>query len=135
MRRLWKPSVRPGGSGTVGSISGESLGYFYWDANQMRERVAAAQTRRQRVDQAVALQVGHAGPGGTVDVSVDRDDGRLQHVVVRFDEGLPGHVYRGYAGDFKGYANDVRIAQNALAVTGACLMTRRELFEEDPDAP
>jgi GT2 family glycosyltransferase len=58
------------------------------------------------------------------------EDGRLQHVVVRFDEGLPGHVYRGYAGDFKGYANDVRIAQNALAVTGACLMTKRELFEE-----
>jgi len=58
------------------------------------------------------------------------EDGRLQHVVVRFEEGLPGHVYRRYAGDFKGYANDVRIAQNALAVTGACLMTRRELFEE-----
>lgn len=58
------------------------------------------------------------------------EDGRLQHVVVRFEEGLPGHVYRRYAGDFKGYANDVRIAQNSLAVTGACLMTRRELFEE-----
>lgn len=58
------------------------------------------------------------------------EDGRLQHVVVRFDQGLPGHLYRGYAGDFKGYANDVRIAQNALAVTGACLMTRREVFEE-----
>ena len=58
------------------------------------------------------------------------EDGRLQHVVVRFDGGLPGHLYRGYAGDFKGYANDVRVAQNCLAVTGACLMTRRELFEE-----
>lgn len=58
------------------------------------------------------------------------EDGRLQHVVVRFQNGLPGHLYRGYAGDFKGYANNVRVAQNALAVTGACLMTRRELFEE-----
>lgn len=58
------------------------------------------------------------------------EDGRLQHVVVRFQNGLPGHLYRGYAGDFKGYGNNVRIAQNALAVTGACLMTRRELFEE-----
>ncbi|MDQ3724835.1 MAG: glycosyltransferase [Actinomycetota bacterium] len=58
------------------------------------------------------------------------EDGRLQHVVVRFDGGLPGHLYRGYAGDFKGYANDVLIAQNSLAVTGACLMTRREIFEE-----
>jgi len=58
------------------------------------------------------------------------EDGRLQHVVVRFQSGLPGHLYRGYAGDFKGYGNNVCVAQNALAVTGACLMTRRELFEE-----
>jgi hypothetical protein len=34
----------------VGSISGESLGYFYWDAAKMRERTAAAQTRRQLVE-------------------------------------------------------------------------------------
>jgi GT2 family glycosyltransferase len=58
------------------------------------------------------------------------EDGRLQHVVVRFDHGLPGHLYRGFPGDYKGYGNDVRIAQNSLAVTGACLMTRRELFEQ-----
>ena len=57
------------------------------------------------------------------------EDGRLQHVVVRFDHGLPGHLYRGFAGDFPGYANDVRVVQNALAVTGACLMTERVLFE------
>ena len=58
------------------------------------------------------------------------EDGRLQHVVVRFENGLPGHLYRGYAGAFRGYGNNVRVAQNALAVTGACLMTRRELFAE-----
>jgi GT2 family glycosyltransferase len=58
------------------------------------------------------------------------EDGRLQHVVVRFEDGLPGHLYRGFAGDFRGYANDVRVAQNSLAVTGACLMTRRELFDQ-----
>ena len=58
------------------------------------------------------------------------EDGRLQHVGVRFEEGLPGHPYHGFAGDFRGYGNSVRVAQNCLAVTGACLMTRRELFEE-----
>ena len=57
-------------------------------------------------------------------------DGRLQHTVVRFEKGLPGHLYYGFASDFPGYGNDVLIAQNALAVTGACLMTRRELFDE-----
>ena len=58
------------------------------------------------------------------------EDGRLQHVGVRFENGLPGHPYHGFAGDFAGYSNGVRIAQNCLAVTGACLMTRRALFEE-----
>jgi GT2 family glycosyltransferase len=57
------------------------------------------------------------------------EDGRLQHVVVRFDKGLPGHLYHGFPGDYPGYAADVLVAQNCLAVTGACLMTRRELFD------
>jgi len=56
-------------------------------------------------------------------------DGRLQHVGVRFENGLPGHHYWGFRGDFRGYANIVRTAQNCLAVTAACLMTRRDLFE------
>lgn len=58
------------------------------------------------------------------------EDGRIQHAGVGFEGGLPGHPYRGFAGDAPGYANAVRIARNLLAVTGACLMTRRELFEE-----
>lgn len=56
-------------------------------------------------------------------------DGRLQHVVVRFEGGLPGHPYRGFDGAYKGYGNEVLVAQNCLAVTGACMMTRRELFD------
>jgi GT2 family glycosyltransferase len=58
------------------------------------------------------------------------EDGRLQHAGVRFEGGLPGHIYRGFSGDYRGYSNSVVVAQNCLAVTGACLMTRRELFEE-----
>jgi GT2 family glycosyltransferase len=57
-------------------------------------------------------------------------DARLQHVGIDFDHGLPGHTYRGFAGDFNGYANAVRIARNCLGVTGACLMTKREIFEQ-----
>lgn len=57
-------------------------------------------------------------------------DGRLQHVGVKFENGLPGHHYWGFRGDFRGYANIVRTAQNCLAVTAACLMTRRDLFEQ-----
>jgi O-antigen biosynthesis protein len=58
------------------------------------------------------------------------EDGRLQHAGVGFEHGLPGHLYRGFSKEFRGYANAVLVAQNRLAVTGACLMTRRELFEE-----
>jgi len=34
----------------VGSISGESLGYFYWNPDVMRQRTAAARTRRELAD-------------------------------------------------------------------------------------
>lgn len=57
-------------------------------------------------------------------------DGRLQHVGVGFDGGLPGHPYRGFHEDYRGYANAVVIARNCLAVTAACLMTPTAVFEE-----
>ena len=57
-------------------------------------------------------------------------DGRIQHIGVDFERGLPGHTYRTFSGDFRGYMNAVLIARNCLSVTGACLMTRRELFNE-----
>jgi GT2 family glycosyltransferase len=57
-------------------------------------------------------------------------DTRLQHVGVDFEGGLPHHTYRGFTGRFNGYANAVLIARNCLAVTGACLMTRADVFEE-----
>jgi O-antigen biosynthesis protein len=67
---------------------------------------------------------------GAVGCRLIWEDGRLQHVGVEFEGGLPGHPYRGFAGDFRGYSNNVRIARDLLAVTGACLMTRREVFDE-----
>lgn len=57
------------------------------------------------------------------------EDGRIQHGGVGFEGGLPGHPYYGWRGDAPGYANALKVARNLLAVTGACLMTRRELFE------
>jgi O-antigen biosynthesis protein len=58
------------------------------------------------------------------------EDGRIQHAGVGFEGGLPGHPYYGYHRGVPGYANAVRIARDLLAVTGACLMTRRDVFEE-----
>jgi GT2 family glycosyltransferase len=66
---------------------------------------------------------------GAVGARLLFEDGRLQHAGVIFQRGLPGHVYRGFPGSFRGYSNNVVVAQNFLGVTGACMMTRRELFE------
>jgi O-antigen biosynthesis protein len=48
---------------------------------------------------------------------------------VQFEGGLPGHPFRGFTRGFKGYANNTHLAQNLLAVTGACLMTSAAAFE------
>jgi GT2 family glycosyltransferase len=58
------------------------------------------------------------------------EDGRIQHAGIRINDGLPGHPYYGFWREHRGYANAVRVAQDCMAVTGACLMTRRSLFEE-----
>ena len=70
-------------------------------------------------------------PGiGAVGAKLLFGDGRLQHVGVRVRKAMPGHLFRGYSHDYDGYANVVRVANNLQVVTGACLMTPRELFEE-----
>lgn len=72
-----------------------------------------------------------AMPGiGAVGGRLLLEDGRLQHAGVGFEGGLPGHPYHGFPGSGPGYANAVKIARNLLAVTGACLMTPKRLFEE-----
>jgi O-antigen biosynthesis protein len=67
---------------------------------------------------------------GAVGARLLSGDGRLQHAGVGFDDGLPGHLYYGFAGDFRGYANAVLIARDCLAVTAACLMSPKNVFEE-----
>jgi GT2 family glycosyltransferase len=59
------------------------------------------------------------------------EDGRLQHVGILFENGgYPGHIHHGFSPGFRGYSNNVLVAQNYLAVTAACLMTTPEAFDE-----
>jgi O-antigen biosynthesis protein len=70
-------------------------------------------------------------PGiGAVGAKLLFGDGRLQHVGVMLRGAAPGHLFRGFGRDHDGYANVVRVANNYSAVTGACLMTPRQTFEE-----
>jgi GT2 family glycosyltransferase len=67
---------------------------------------------------------------GAVGAKLLFPDGRLQHtgVVVGIGGGAC-HVLSGHPGDTPGYFGAAWIIRNYSAVTGACLMTRREIFE------
>lgn len=56
-------------------------------------------------------------------------DGTIQHAGVVLLGGLPGHAYYGDSGDAEGYALGAKVNRNYLAVTGACCITPRALFE------
>jgi GT2 family glycosyltransferase len=78
----------------------------------------------------LAMYAQHPGIGA-VGARLLWEDGRLQHAGVLFENGgLPGHIYRGFTGRFKGYSNNTHVAQNFLAVTGACMMTPAAAFDE-----
>lgn len=57
-------------------------------------------------------------------------DGRLQHIgVVMGVCGAAAHAFHGHAGSSTGYGSSALIIRNYSAVTAACMMTRRELYE------
>lgn len=59
------------------------------------------------------------------------EDGTIQHAGIGLcapAEIGPIHLHRGYGADYHGYFSTIDVAQNMLAVTGACMMTRREAF-------
>ncbi len=58
-------------------------------------------------------------------------DGRIQHggVIIGLN-GLADHGHRGFAGDSPGYCHTLKMIRNYSAVTAACLMMRKVLFQE-----
>jgi glycosyltransferase involved in cell wall biosynthesis len=57
-------------------------------------------------------------------------DRTTQHVGVIHYQGNPDHVRRGYPGDDAGYFNSTCGVRNYLAVTGACMLTRKAVFDQ-----
>jgi GT2 family glycosyltransferase len=67
---------------------------------------------------------------GAVGAKLSFPDKKIQHVGVVINEGNPGHVFYGHNGEGRGYYNSNITIRNYIAVTGACLMMRLEVFQE-----
>jgi GT2 family glycosyltransferase len=67
---------------------------------------------------------------GAVGATLRFADRRLQHVGVLVVGGNPGHPYYGFPADTRGYFDNLLVPTNCLAVTAACLLSRRDAFEK-----
>jgi GT2 family glycosyltransferase len=67
---------------------------------------------------------------GAVGAKLFFPSGSLQHVGVTVLDGKPGHPFYGYPGQHPGYFCRNQLPHNTAAVTGACLMTRAEVFHD-----
>lgn len=68
---------------------------------------------------------------GCVGAKLLYPDGRIQHAgVVIGLGGVAGHTYRFASGDDPGYMNRLRVVNNVSAVTAACLLIRKQVFDE-----
>jgi GT2 family glycosyltransferase len=68
---------------------------------------------------------------GVVGAKLLYADDTIQHAgIVVGMGGVAGHVHLRFPRDADGYMHRLRVTHNVAAVTGACLMTRREVFEK-----
>lgn len=68
---------------------------------------------------------------GAVGAKLYYPDGTIQHAgIVVGVGGIAVEYHKGFKGKSTGYFNRLNIVHNVAAVTGACLMLKRELFEE-----
>ena len=68
---------------------------------------------------------------GVVGAKLFYPDGRLQHVGIALGVGAgAAQLFRGSPGAHRGYVDSALVVRNCAAVTAACLMTRREVFDE-----
>jgi O-antigen biosynthesis protein len=67
---------------------------------------------------------------GAVGAKLHYFDGRIQHVGIAVGiNGTAAQIFRGAAADHPGYCGQALVVHECAAVTGACLMTRREVWE------
>jgi GT2 family glycosyltransferase len=70
-------------------------------------------------------------PGiGAVGAKLLFPNNRIQHAGVVLLNGAPGHPYYNHPSEDLGYFLSAQVARNYIAVTGACMMTRHELWDK-----
>ncbi len=68
---------------------------------------------------------------GAVGAKLYYPDGTIQHAGIGIGiKMLAGHFFREFAGDSSGYFGRLKYAQNVSAVTAACMMIPRHVYEE-----
>ncbi|MFL5331536.1 MAG: glycosyltransferase [Gemmataceae bacterium] len=76
------------------------------------------------------LEFAHQPGIGAVGARLVFPDGALQHVGVTVLDGKPGHPFYGHPHHHPGYYSRNLLPHNCAAVTGACLITRAEVYRE-----
>jgi len=68
---------------------------------------------------------------GCVGAKLYYSDGRIQHAgVILSEHNIAMHGHRYFDGDADGYQGRLKLVQNYSAVTGACLVVRKEIYEQ-----
>ena len=77
------------------------------------------------------LQYAQRSDVGAVGAKLYYPDGTIQHAGIGIGiEIAAGHYFRGFPGDSEGYAGRLKYAQNVSAVTAACMMIPRHVYEK-----
>lgn len=66
---------------------------------------------------------------GAVGAKILTPDDSVEHGGLVVVNGRVGQLYRAYGADHHGYLGRLRVASNYSAVSGSCVMTRRDLFD------
>jgi GT2 family glycosyltransferase len=76
------------------------------------------------------LEFSQQEPIGAVGAKLYYPDGRLQHVGLLMGvDGVAAHAFHQHAGTNPGYAASNIVVRNCAAVTAACMLTRRDVFD------